>query len=105
MKFIKSVAAAFLGSVSLAAGQQNIIEVATSNDFNTLVAAIDAAGLTDALTASDGAYSKYSHCMHGFILYNLLSLSVMVHASISISPGTLCYLSTHRMNFRCLLNF
>jgi hypothetical protein len=59
MKFFKAVAAVFLGSATLAAGQ-NIIETARSAGFNTLVAAIDAADLTNTFTRDGPGASDYS---------------------------------------------
>ena len=60
MKFMTALAAVFLGSTSLVAGQ-SIIETATTAGFNTLVAAIDAAGLTGTFDGSGaGDFSKYS---------------------------------------------
>jgi transforming growth factor-beta-induced protein len=58
MKFIKAVAAVFLGSASLAAGE-NILEVATSNGFDTLVSAISAAGLVDELSG-EGPFTVFA---------------------------------------------
>ena len=74
MKFITALAAVFLGSTSLVAGQESsitslvagqesIIEIAkTAGSFNTLLAAIDAAGLTGTFDGSGaGDFSKYSY--------------------------------------------
>jgi hypothetical protein len=62
MKFIKAVAAVFFGSTSLVSGQniigQNIIEVAQSAGFNTLLTAIGAAGLTGVFDRTGPDYSK-----------------------------------------------
>ena len=61
MKFIKALAAVFLGSTSLVTGQ-TIIGIAQDGGFDTLVAAIGAAGLTDTFNAvGPPNYSKYSY--------------------------------------------
>ena len=69
MKFITALAAVFLGSTSLVAGQESIIEIAkTAGSFNTLLAAIDAAGLTGIFTKGGPGASDYSkflmQCYH-----------------------------------------
>ena len=67
MKHFKGVAGVFLVSATLAAGQ-NIIETARTAGFNTLVAAIDAAGLTGIFTKGGPGASDYSkflmQCYH-----------------------------------------
>jgi uncharacterized surface protein with fasciclin (FAS1) repeats len=103
MKFIKAIAAVLLGSTSLAAGKdkmgstslaagqdemvfttlaagqdENIIEVAQRDgNFTTLLAALDAAGLTDVFTLPDRpAFSKYS------VVYDLLVTAEIVYRII-----------------------
>jgi len=59
MKFIKTLAAVFLGSTSLVAGQ-TIIGIAQGGGFDTLVTAIGVAGLTGTFDAvGPPNYSKY----------------------------------------------
>ena len=61
MKFIAALAAVFLGSTSLVAGQ-SIIEAGTNAGFNILVDLIEFTGLTSTFDGSEaGDFSKYSY--------------------------------------------
>lgn len=60
MKFFKAVAAVVLAGPATLAACQNIIATAQSAGFNTLVAAIDTAGLTDTFTQDGPGASVYS---------------------------------------------
>ena len=61
MKFITALAAVFLGSTLLVAGQSIIETAKSAGGFDILLAFIDAAGLTGTFDGSGaGDFSKYS---------------------------------------------